>query len=110
MQNQIESPALDVLTASTEQPEQPTEPKLTPDPKCPRCGRSVKGKLIHLITPDQIMHTFLCGHNNCQSIISLQVDFMTMHSQMMQAMGVGADQGLGQGQQRTPGGIILPGN
>jgi hypothetical protein len=52
------------------------------------------------------MHTFLCGHEKCQTIISLQIDFMTMHSQMMQAMGVGggADQG------RTPGGIILPGS
>lgn len=79
-----------------------------PDPKCPRCGRSIKGKLIHLVTPDQIMHTFLCGNEKCQTVISLQIDFMTMHSQMMQAMGVGQDQGHNQG--RTPGGLYVPGN
>lgn len=78
----------------------------SPDPKCPRCGRSIKGKLIHLVTPDQIMHTFLCGNEKCQSVISLQIDFMTMHSQMMQAMGVGAEQNQG----RTPGGLYVPGN
>jgi hypothetical protein len=108
MSNFLESAALAELTTQNDKVkiEERKEEIKNPDPKCPRCGRSIKGKLIHLVTPDQIMHTFLCGNEKCQTVISLQIDFMTMHSQMMQAMGVGAEQNQG----RTPGGLYVPGN
>lgn len=112
MSNFLESAALDELTDKNAKAkvEARAEEIKNPDPKCPRCGRSIKGKLIHLVTPDQIMHTFLCGNEKCQSVISLQIDFMTMHSQMMQAMGVGADPGMAGNGGRTPGGLYVPGN